>query len=126
MSDHQSNNPYSGISFLNVFLCYYKKLFNKEQNTSMFHDIDNSHINSTNRCMELLYEEIYKFKSTDDENLLSLYEPDGIDINECKELYVLTIDNKYNKVCQYILPLIKYVSDMDNWQDINWSIIQLK
>ena len=61
------------VNFINVFLCYYKHLFNKKNNTHMFTDVDYDKPGSTNRCMELLYDEMYKYSQNEEheENCLN-------------------------------------------------------
>lgn len=120
----QSEN---GFTFLNVFMCYYKKLFYKTEQTSMFEDIDYNNIKSTNRMMEFLYSEVFKYKKyQDDDDFVALYEPGIINVDDCKELYALTIDGKYNKVCRFLVPIITFVSENYEWNKIDWAIIPLK
>jgi hypothetical protein len=123
----------NGIHFLNVFLCYYKQLFNKDSNVNMFHNVDNSEdLNSTNRCMEMLFDEMEKYKLREENDELIMLSnpedlnPDEIKIDECDELYVLTINNKEDKICQTLLPLLMYISSMDEWEKINWCVNPLK
>lgn len=113
----------------NVFLCYYKQLFNKSTETTGFHDIDPTDNESTNRFMELFYEAIHKYKTNKQSAKSTVYDAkhmDQIDIEKCDELYILVIDNKYNKACELLLPLIIHVSKMDNWGAIEWSINSIK
>lgn len=117
----------NGFTFLNIFMCYYKKLFYKTESINMFEEIDYSDVKSTNRMMEFLYSEVYKYKKfQNDDEFVALYEPNIIDINTCEELYALTIDGKYNKVCRFIIPIITYISENYDWTKVNWAIIPLK
>lgn len=113
------------VALLNIFLIYYRQLFNKESPISMFDEIDPEIDDSTNRCLELFYEEIMKLKEEPDENNLNLYDPKELNIDECSELYGMYIDNKLMKVCKYVIPIIEYLSTVD-WLTINWSIRPLK
>lgn len=117
----------NGFTFLNIFMCYYKKLFNKSESSNMFEEIDPSDIKSTNRMMEFLYAEVYKYKKyQNDDDFVALYDPNMIDINTCEELYGLVINGKYNKVCRFIVPIITYISENYDWTKKNWSIVPLK
>lgn len=121
------NDDENGIVFLNVFMCYYKKLYKIEDKIDMFYDIDYNDVKSTNPMMENLYSHVYKYKKYSiDPKETDIYEPSEIDISTCPELYALTIDGKYNKVCRFLVPLIYYVSENYNWMEINWKIINLK
>lgn len=124
IADEQDDN----VNFFNVFMCYYKNLFGKEKNINMFHDIDYSKDNSTNRCMEFFYSELHKYQEHENngrEEEITIYEPDSVDLDKCDELYVLMIDNEQNKMCQTLLPLIKYVSTLD-WLTMTWRIDPFK
>ena len=112
-------------SMFNVFLCYYKSLFNKKESLNMFDEIDGPSDEGTNRCMELFYEESLKFHSSDDQEKNDLF-PDGDqDIDDCIEMFGLYVDNKLELTCKFVMPLIKYVSTK-NWSETYWSIISLK
>lgn len=111
------------VNLLNVYLTYYKTLFNKNKSESLLDDINHDKINSTNRGIEFLYGEMAKMKEDNDKDII--YKPGELKLEECEELYVLLIDNKQVYTCQLLLPLISYVSTLD-WININWSIDPLK
>jgi hypothetical protein len=115
------------VNLLNIFTCYYKKLFNKKETASIFDGIDYDKKDSTNRYLEFLYEEIFKFKKSTLEDKEILYGPevDDIDINKCNELYALYIDNELVYMCKFLLPLLQDLSEKD-WLEMNWSIMPLK
>lgn len=117
----------NGFVFLNVFMAYYRKLFYKTDPKHMFEEIDYNNVKSTNRMMEFLYSEVYKYKKYhNDDDTVALYEPGAINIDDCPELYALVIDGKYNKMCRFIVPIITYIADNLEWTKINWAIIPLK
>jgi len=122
--DDEKNEKY--VNLMNVFLCWYKQVFDKEKPVTMFHDIDYKKEESTNRCMELFYNEMYKYNSNkDDDDKIAIYDPEDIDINKCEELYILTVDSINKAVCQCLMPLLIEVSKQD-WLNINWSITAIK
>ncbi len=114
-------------SLLNVFTCYFKQLFSKNQESTMLDDVDYTKTNSTNKCMEFMYEEMFKFNKSLDIDKDILYHPDDdcVDINQCNELYVIYIDSEPKYTCKYLLPLMQYVGTL-HWTTIDWSIIKLK
>ena len=115
------------VNLLNIFTCYYKKLFAKKETSSIFEGIDYEKVGSTNRYMEFLYEEIFKYNKSTVEDKDVLYDPEDndIDINKCNELYALYIDNEIKYVCKFILPVLQSLSEM-NWLEVEWSIMPLK
>ena len=116
------------VSLINVFQVYYRNLFNKKENETLFEDINYKDPKSTNRSMELLYDEMYKYKiNQDNPELITVYDIDQFNkkAEDCEELYILMIDNKENKICETLFPLISYMSRLE-WTNINWSINSLK
>jgi hypothetical protein len=116
---------YTGL--INIFICYLKQLYCKKQSSTIFEGIDYTEETSTNRGMEFMYEEMFKFNNSVIEDKDILYDPndENIDINNCDELYTLYIDGDPNYVCKFILPIIKKLSLMQ-WNEKNWSIIKIK
>ena len=49
------------VNLLNVYMCWYKQINNKGKGSSMFDNIELDDDESTNKCMECFYEEIFKF-----------------------------------------------------------------
>lgn len=112
---------------LNIFTCYFKQLFESKQNSNMFDSVDIDKKDGTNRCLEFLYEEMFKFnnsKETDKDMLYDL-DDDDLNIDEVKELYMLSIDSIPLYVCKFLLPLLKYLSTQ-KWNEINWTILPIK
>jgi hypothetical protein len=115
------------INVLNIFTTYFKKKHSLEQNVTMFDNIDYDQDDSTNKCMEFIYEEMYKYKKSNEVDKDTLYDPDNnIDINTCKELYALFIENELIYICKYLVPLFEELAKNINWADINWSVMPLK
>ena len=115
------------VNLLNIFTCHYKKLFAKKESLKIFDGVDYEKLNSTNRYMEFLYEEIFKFNKSTIEDKDVLYDPenDEIDINKCIELYALYVNNEIVYVCKFLLPLLHYLSEV-KWLEVEWSIMPLK
>ena len=124
-ADEEDNIVFIGL--LNIFTCYFKQLYVKKQNETMFDNIDAEKVDSTNKLTETLYDEMFKYNQSLDETKDILYDPDDneLDINAVEELYALYIDNESKYVCKYLLPLLQYLSTQ-NWANIQWWIIPIK
>lgn len=120
-----NNDDY--LPVLNIYTYYFKQINNKANSIHMFDSINIDDSTSTNKCLESLYEEMFKFKNSNDHDKDMLYDPDDkdIDINKCKELYTLYIDNEPKYICKYILPLMYYLITL-KWLNINWFIVSLR
>lgn len=116
------------VNFYNVFLCYYKRLFQNKPDTNMFSGVDHEDDKSTNRCMELLYDEMYKYREAvkKDKTCADIVDSDSLNIDQCDELYLLIVDDDKEYVCQLLLPLIKFISQLESWETTSWSIMNLK
>ena len=115
------------VSLLNIFTCYFKQLFRRKQDETIFDHVDYDRKNSTNKCMEFLYDEINKFNDSKEEDKATLYSPDdpSVDINNCNELYSLYIKNEPKYVCKYLLPIVQYLTTIE-WHTVTWAIIPIK
>lgn len=125
VKDNEEDSIFVNMS--NIYLVYFKKLFNKKESYKLFEDIKDEDDENTNRCMELLYEDMLKFNSSDVQDKDLLYYPDDEDLNIdlCEELYTLQIDNKPVFSCKFLLPLVRYLAEKE-WTSINWLIVPIK
>lgn len=104
--------------FMNVYMIYYKKLYNKKTNYKMFDDLDSN--KDTNSCMEILYDEIERYKKSSkeiNENIKNY--------NECERIYIIYYDEEKKGYCDNLVTAIKYISEKE-WKEKNWSIMQIK
>lgn len=122
--DVQDLDEQGDVDLMNVFMCYYKKLFAKT-GEHMFSNVNYDEIDSTNRCMELFYEEMFKCQRHPEEEYYEICDAGDLDIAEVEELYTLEIDGVQQKECRGLLPLLKYVATLD-WLNINWAVIPLR
>lgn len=120
------------VDILNIFNVYFKTLYGKKYDSTLFDEIDMDDFRSTNRAMEKLYEEIYKYKSTNDERYTKLYDPsiykfkyliDNDKLPDDYPLYLIDI-NETNKVTHNLIPALTYIASFD-WKNIEWSINQI-
>lgn len=120
------DKPYQEYGdLLNVFMIYFKKMFMREMKATMFDHIDYDSYDSTNKCMEMLYEEIVKFNISKSPDKDVLYAPHEININDAQELYSLYINNEHVYCARFLIILLKYVTTID-WSTTNWSVVPLK
>ena len=131
--DEEATQPY--VDLLNIYLVYYKTLFNKSQNYNLFSDINKQDDFSTNDIMEKLYEEIYKYKQAQNQSkqFIDLYKPE-----EYKKLYLSEPNSKmpedhplymvYDGQDQYLshnlITILVHLTGID-WCNVDWSINQI-
>jgi hypothetical protein len=124
--EDQASTKY--VDLLNIFNKYYNILFHKPD-LHMFEGVDEDDVTSTNRCLELLYGEMYKYNENDkagNGELNEIYEPTDIDAKKYDELYVININNKASKVTPSLFSAITYIAHLEGWINTNWSIVNLK
>lgn len=122
-----SNESDDLVTLINTFLQFYKIHYDEPSHYHMFQDIPESKtLNcNTNRCMEMFQKHIdeYQDNQSNDE-LITIYEVDDQEYNfHLSTNYILTINNKAEKVCHSLLALIKYITII-NAQD--WIIDVVK
>lgn len=110
--------------FLNVYMIYYKKLFNVNPNTNMFTGVDYNELDSTNRSMEYLYDHMNRFNEATGTDKDLICEPDDLDPSKCSEIYLLMVDGTPVKTCQLLIPLLSYISTLE-WNNIEWTVVPL-
>lgn len=108
--------PELELGIINILMAQYNKQ-NGSINTA-FDKIDYEKLNSTNRQMEYIYDNIINYKegSEDDKLLIS-----NNDINNYNKIYILSINDKIEYGCKLLLPLIIYLSNKD-WLNCIWDI----
>lgn len=124
-------NDKDEISFdtnlFNIFLRFYQYTF-KEHNKSMLDDIDDEEKESTNRQMEMFYDECLKYKyQSSREDLITINKPYTVNLDEYDEMYCLKIDNKEKAICPSLLALLSCISEkIENWEKKNWVVFKIK
>ena len=113
------------VELMNIFTIHFRDLFKKDPTLNIFQGVDYNKLDSTNRQMELFYEYLMSYKENQhNDDRISIYPVEDIDINKCKELYILKFkDQEY--ACQFIIPLLSYLSEQDYKSD-QWSILPIK
>jgi hypothetical protein len=114
------------INIINILSCYYKQMHNITDNTSLFTGLENiEDLTATNKMMEFIYGEIFRYNASDVLEKDVLYDPNiDIDIDSFKELYCLMIDDEPKFVAKYTLPIMAYLVGED-WLNMNWDIVDL-
>ncbi len=113
------------INIMNIFTYYYKQTFNITEKVTIFDDIPFDDKTATNKCMEFVYGEIFRFENSTALDKDVLYGPDdNIDIESYTELYCLIIDDEPKHIAPFIVILISHLETLD-WLNINWKIINI-
>jgi hypothetical protein len=132
ISEYEMAEEYAGdklyFDLMNIFMVYYQQLFNRPSAENMFHGINLKDDSSTNMSLEIFYEAVH-FYNTSEEKYVKLYEEDEFaildsDKNDDTSLYIVKINDK----CKYTYSLITallFVSDND-WTTCKWSIFKAK
>lgn len=118
------------FEYINIFTAFFNKIDGKVNH--VFTDINYDQINSTNRCMECLYDHMIKYKSCLDENKLCLIPIDQIEtditnnmLSDYHGLYVLSINNIRLFASEYLFTIILYLKQLE-WVNIQWDIDVVK
>lgn len=109
------------IGIINILTLHYKKTFNVTKNVTLFDgikDVDKD----TNKCMEFVYGEIFRYNESviNDKDVLYNLD-DDIDLELHKEFYCLMINGDPIFMSPFILPLVSYLATLD-WVDMDWEI----
>ena len=120
----------SHVDILNIYNIYYKTLYNKNNNATLFDEIDLNEITSTNRSLENLFEEIHKFKISD-QRFTTLYDPTIYKNTFLKNsslpadypFYIIKTEDE-EKVTHNLITGINFIASKD-WKNIKWSINQI-
>ena len=114
------------VDILNIFQIYYRNLYNKSTNESLFEGIDYTNLSSTNRSLELLSEFIHDYKTYKelDEKMIMIYNEDENILNY-ETIYALILDNNIKKLSPSIYSIFLYLASLD-WKNINWKIMKVK
>jgi len=131
----EEENEFGNMTnIINIFACYFKQIFEKKQDATIFDGLDYEKMDtttnkclSTNKCLEFMYEEIFKFNKSTENDKDTLYGPDNdsIDINNCDELYTLYIEEEPKYICKYVLPILQHLSTL-KWTEFDWTILKIK
>ncbi len=124
-SETADNEFKNYIDIINIFTYHYKQTYNIIEKVTIFDDIPFDDKTATNKCMEFVYGEIFRYENSNVQDKDVLYNPDdNIDIESYTELHCLMIDDEPIHIAPYLLILISYLSTLD-WLNINWKIINL-
>jgi hypothetical protein len=115
----------TNVNVLNIFMIYYKKLHSVSEKQHLFDGIDTTDNTSTNKPTESLFEIIELYKNSVESDKDMLYDiNDDVDINKCRELYMVYINEKPVYLAKYLLTIFNYIATLDN--TVMWSIMPLK
>lgn len=120
------------VDMLNIFNIYQKFLYKKADDSTILDDIDNNDPTSTNRPLEKLYDEIYKYKTAKDQRFTKLFDPvfyretyliQDSKLPEDYPFYLVEIDET-QMVTHNLITALLHISSFE-WQQMEWSINQI-
>jgi hypothetical protein len=119
------------MDIMNIHQIYYRTLYNKKNNETLFEEINYDDDTSTNRSMELFYEYMFDYKNNmiKGDDYVAVYTNDIIDNDKFDNLYGLIIDGDIKLVSPCIYSLYVYIVRDSNikWMDnTKWKIIEVK
>lgn len=115
------------INILNILTYYYKQVHEITEKISLFDGIEanTNDMTATNKAMEWVYAEIFRYEKSDKEDKDVLYNPDDeINFEAYTELYCLMINDEPVYACSFILPLVMYLNTIQ-WLELDWDIVNL-
>jgi hypothetical protein len=121
------------IDMMNIYLVYFKSLFKKKENATLFDGIEIEDDTSTNRALEMFYDEVNRYKICTDNKFKDLFE-----LVEYKKifqnipndvpLYQITIKDdtheEHKRVTHNLITGILFISEF-NWIKNEWNIFKL-
>lgn len=119
---------------INAYIIHINSLNNKQ--TNLFEGIDYKDKTSTNRNLEMFYDELYKYNianKKNNEKFITLYDPQLYkqlyEISNDEPLYQVTCnmntDNEERGVTHSLITALLFVTGHDNWTEIPWQVIQI-
>lgn len=118
------------VDLINNYTSYYKKIFKKPIDYTIFDGIDTSDATSTNRAMEDFFTELCTFRENESTNpsftQIIKYE-DRHNLGKTEELYTILQNGMPLCVSQSLFALLVEITNLKNEnKSINYEIISLK
>jgi hypothetical protein len=115
---------------INIFTVYYKSLYQRDVSSNLFEGIDNEDDTSTNRALEMFYDETKKYKDFEEkfrkiydaEEYKSTFKDDKHMLNDLQLFSVIINDKK--RYTFSLMAAIVFISEHD-WLNDEWSINRL-
>ena len=116
-----------GFELYNVYVLYYHRRYKTEKDLVFkeLNDIDykRQHTYDSDFMYEFI-EEIQEYKKNkDNSDMVGVFNPNDIDVDG--NIYELLIDFNQHKICKTLIPLLKYILTLENWETIKWKIEKL-
>ena len=120
------------LNLINIFNVYYKARYRAPETATLFEGIDFEDDTSTNRALEIFYEELNNYKKAEEKeeyDLINLFDEEEyalLTTNNLEDipLYNVIINENEKKVTHNLITAILYVSGFD-WINCSWSIVQI-
>ena len=109
-------------NLLNLFLIYYKRKNNMNDNTAMFDHIQRSQIMiQTNQMLEEFYEILQDYKSAHLKESIE-YNEDNFNKYSYLDCYILDINDQHKRMSDSLISLLIDVNN--DYEETNWNIIE--
>jgi len=119
------------LNLINIFNVYYKARYRAPETATLFEGIDFEDDTSTNRALEIFYEELNNYKKAEEKeeyDLINLFDEEEYALltknKEDIPLYNVIINENEKKVTHNLITAILFVSGFD-WINCSWSIVQI-
>jgi hypothetical protein len=113
------------MNIINILSEYYKQAHSISDNRTIFDGLDVEDMSSTNKMMEFVYGEIFRYNESNIPDKDTLYNPDtDINIDSYKELYCLMISDEPKFISPFVLPITMYLA-LQDWVNMDWYIIDV-
>lgn len=123
--EHFEAEAYEYADMLNLWTIYFRQFYCSE-NRDVFNSVNQDDPTATNLYMEKFYDAIYKLSKSTSPNRNILYSMDqSPKLDSVDDLYLLYIDSEPMYTCEYLIPLLKYLTGIE-WESKSWSIVPLK
>lgn len=125
------------FDLINIFNVYYKTKYNKNHSANLFDGIDVQDDTSTNRALEIFFNEITNYKNAEKAkkyDFITLY--DETEYSKMKESFpedtsvynVIVTDSEsekiHKKVTHNLITAMLFIAEFD-WINCEWSIMQI-
>nr|QBK88856.1 MAG: hypothetical protein LCMiAC01_05380 [Mimivirus LCMiAC01] len=109
------------FDIVNVYIHYYRQTHKIKDKKFLLDGIDYSKDTFENEYLSEFIEDVKEYKKNiNDPEKIKVYDSSDTAIDD--DIYVLKIGGTECKYCYTIIPLIQFISTINDWHKINWKI----